>query len=87
MGVLAERREVVTVEPDEESLDTTDATERFADTLDEEAAHANIRINDMEKRLISEALRRSGGNRRIAAEQLGISDRTLYRKISEYKLE
>lgn len=87
MGVLAERREVVTVEPDEETVDTTDATEHAVDVSDDDEPHTNIRIEDMEKRLISEALRRSGGNRRIAAEQLGISDRTLYRKITEYHLE
>lgn len=40
-----------------------------------------------EKELISKALRRHSHNRRKAAESLGISERTLYRKISQYSLE
>lgn len=39
------------------------------------------------KQEIEEALRRSGGNRKAAATALGISDRTLYRKIKDYGLE
>lgn len=48
---------------------------------------ANLRLDDMEKHLIAEALRRSEGNRRIASELLGISERTLYRKILDFGLE
>jgi len=47
---------------------------------------ASLRLEDAEQRLIITALERSGGNRRIAAEQLGISERTLYRKLHEYQL-
>lgn len=39
----------------------------------------------MKERIIRE-LERSGGNRKIAAEALGVSERTLYRKIKEYGL-
>ena len=46
-----------------------------------------ISIEEMEHRLIAEALARSKGNRRIAARALNISERTLYRKIKEYGLE
>ncbi len=35
---------------------------------------------------IKEALQRNGGNRRMAAEELGIAERTLYRKIKEHGL-
>ncbi len=38
----------------------------------------------MEKHAILQALKRAGGNRTRAAEQLGISRRTLHRKITEY---
>jgi len=41
----------------------------------------------MEARLISEALRVTGGNRRVAAERLGIGERTLYRKMKKYRLK
>lgn len=43
-------------------------------------------LSRMERTAIQEALRASGGNRRKAAELLGISERTLYRKIQEYGL-
>jgi transcriptional regulator with PAS, ATPase and Fis domain len=36
--------------------------------------------------LILKALDRHNGKRKLAAEELGISERTLYRKIKEYKL-
>jgi DNA-binding NtrC family response regulator len=44
-------------------------------------------MEDLERRAIELALRRVGGNRRKAAEALGIGERTLYRKIKEYGLE
>ncbi len=43
-----------------------------------------LSLQDMEQRMISEALERYKGNRRVAARALNISERTLYRKIKEY---
>ena len=42
---------------------------------------------DMEREAISAALLHSRGNRRRAAEMLGIGERTLYRKLKEYHIE
>lgn len=42
---------------------------------------------DNEREAIAEALERNSGRRKIAARELGISERTLYRKIKEYGLE
>ena len=44
-------------------------------------------LRSAERSLIQAALRQCGGNRRKTAEQLGISERTLYRKLKEYDLE
>jgi DNA-binding NtrC family response regulator len=41
---------------------------------------------DIERRVIEAALRETRGNRRRAADMLGIGERTLYRKIKEYRL-
>jgi DNA-binding NtrC family response regulator len=44
----------------------------------------DLSLQEMEKRMITEALQRYKGNRRVAARALNISERTLYRKIKEY---
>ncbi len=46
-----------------------------------------LSITDMEKELITKALKKHRGRRRDAASELGISERTLYRKIKEYDIE
>ena len=43
-------------------------------------------LNEIEKIFIGETLKLAGGNREQTAEMLGIGERTLYRKIKEYKL-
>lgn len=43
--------------------------------------------NDVERDLIVQALHKYNGHRKQAADQIGISERTLYRKIKEYGLE
>lgn len=45
-----------------------------------------VSIEDQEKALIEKALHATGGNRKAAAAKLGISERTLYRKMKEYNL-
>ena len=44
-------------------------------------------LHDQEREAIREALERNGGHRKAAADELKISQRTLYRKIKEYGLE
>ena len=41
---------------------------------------------EIEKAAIEAALRETRGNRRKAAEMLGIGERTLYRKLNEYQM-
>ncbi len=43
-----------------------------------------VALEDREKSAIMRALEKAGGNRKIAASELHISERTLYRKIKEY---
>ena len=43
-------------------------------------------MEEIERAVIQAALRETRGNRRKAAEMLGIGERTLYRKIKEYKM-
>ena len=47
---------------------------------------SSLRMDEVEKEQIRRALEASGGNRKVAADMLGRSERTLYRKIKEYGL-
>jgi len=46
-----------------------------------------MKMADVERAAIAAALASSRGNRRKAAEMLGIGERTLYRKLKEYHLD
>lgn len=47
----------------------------------------SLNLNDNQRQMVVKALERNNGNRKKAAQELGISDRTLYRRIKEYGLE
>ncbi|HKL36145.1 MAG TPA: sigma-54 dependent transcriptional regulator [Salegentibacter sp.] len=55
----------------------------FAEEIQEEET---LSLQDKELELIKKSLERHGGKRKAAAEELGISERTLYRKIKQYNL-
>lgn len=73
------------------TISITSAKERMHDDYEyqdtEEYVEETLSIEDAEKELIRKALIRSRGKRKIAAQELKISERTLYRKIKEYNLE
>lgn len=52
-----------------------------------EVMEDSMSLDDMEKEMISKALKKFNGKRKDAAEELGISERTLYRKIKQYSLD
>lgn len=52
-----------------------------------EEVEESLSLEDREKELIRKALEKHRGKRKYAAEELGISERTLYRKIKEFNLE
>jgi transcriptional regulator with PAS, ATPase and Fis domain len=52
-----------------------------------EVIEENLSLESMEKDLIGKALKKHRGRRKDAAEELGISERTLYRKIKQYEIE
>jgi transcriptional regulator with PAS, ATPase and Fis domain len=47
----------------------------------------NLNLNDLSKTMLEKALERNHGNRKKAATELGISDRTLYRRLKQYGLD
>ena len=59
------------------------------DAVAEEYVEPNNSLNleTIEKQMLVKALERNNGNRKKAAEELGYSDRTLYRRLKQYGLE
>ena len=54
---------------------------------DIEEIEETLSMDEMERELIEKALKKNKGKRKEAAKELGISERTLYRKIKLYDLE
>ena len=55
--------------------------------LEPEKEPENLNLNDLSKQMLEKALARNHGNRKKAAQELGISDRTLYRRLRQYGLD
>jgi transcriptional regulator with PAS, ATPase and Fis domain len=55
----------------------------FAETIEEEEV---LKLEQREIEMIKKSLERNKGKRKAAAEELGISERTLYRKIKQFDL-
>jgi len=54
--------------------------------INSELIEENLSLQDNEQEMIQKALDKNRGKRKIAAKELGISERTLYRKIKQYDL-
>ncbi|WP_378178753.1 sigma-54 interaction domain-containing protein [Aquimarina sp. SS2-1] len=74
--------EVLQITPPE-PLKKEDDKYHFAEEIEEEET---LSLHDKELELIKKSLERHRGKRKAAAEELGISERTLYRKIKQYDL-
>lgn len=88
--ILFEEQPIVSVIPtgnkkvEDEYIDEDDDDNYiFADTIEEEDS---LRLDQKEIELIKKALERNKGKRKAAADELGISERTLYRKIKQFDL-
>ncbi len=73
----------------EEYIEPTGETGNQASATDEETSNEpeNLNLDNLERVMLTKALERNHGNRKKAANELGISDRTLYRRIKQYGLE
>lgn len=69
------------VQPDEVTITSEEVPAK------EEYVEETLSLDEVEKRMIMKALEKNHGKRKDAAVDLGISERTLYRKIKEYGLE
>lgn len=66
-----------------EIIDNTQDKYHFAEEIEEEET---LSLHDKELELIKKSLERHNGKRKLAAAELGISERTLYRKIKQFDL-
>ncbi|WP_027138595.1 sigma-54 interaction domain-containing protein [Gaetbulibacter saemankumensis] len=66
-----------------EPVETVSDKYHFAEEIEEEET---LSLQDKELELIKKSLERHNGKRKLAAAELGISERTLYRKIKQYDL-
>jgi len=77
--VVSEKKPAAPIQIDSFSKDDIQDTEEFVEE--------SLSLEDKEIELIRKALEKHSGKRKLAAQELGISERTLYRKIKEYNIE
>ena len=77
--------EIVNVENDKSIEENKDFEDKF-DYIQEVKAIESLSIQEKELELIKKSLEKHAGKRKLAAEELGISERTLYRKIKQFDL-
>lgn len=89
--VTAERQPIVASDDTQQysilnspSVNSSAAYDAIAEEINEPGS---LNLNDLGRQMLEKALERNGGNRKKAAQELGISDRTLYRRIKQYGLE
>lgn len=64
-----------------------ESQDEIEDITHETEPDESLSIQEKEKELIIKALRKNNNKRKYAAQDLGISERTLYRKINQYGIE
>ncbi|MFA6199803.1 MAG: sigma 54-interacting transcriptional regulator [Bacteroidales bacterium] len=69
--------------PKQEPIEEDEIIDNEYDEIDD----TPMTLIEMEKKMILSALQRAKGKRSIAAKELGISERTLYRKINDFDIE
>ena len=67
-------------------IDYDDTQDAEVEYLQEKPVVDNLSLQDKENEVIIKALQKHNGKRKDAAKELGISERTLYRKIKEYNI-
>ena len=77
--------EIVNVENNKSMEENKDFEDKF-DYIQEVKAIESLSIQEKELELIKKSLEKHAGKRKLAAEELGISERTLYRKIKQFDL-
>ncbi len=83
----ADKEETVAKSPESTSVEFSQHQVRNDIQDTEEIIEESFSLADKEVEMINKALEKYNGKRKMAANELGISERTLYRKIKEYGIE
>jgi transcriptional regulator with PAS, ATPase and Fis domain len=67
--------------------DTEEYEDEKVEDISHETEEESLSLEDKEKELILKALKKHNNKRKYAAQDLGISERTLYRKLKQYDIE
>lgn len=78
------RAAIINAPEEEEEYDEADDNYLFAETI--EAEEEILKLEQKEIEMIKRSLEKNKGKRKAAADELGISERTLYRKIKQFDL-
>ena len=82
-----QKENIEIVEVENKKTDRSDAEfDNDFDYIQEVKAIESLSIQDKELELIKKSLEKHKGKRKVAAKELGISERTLYRKIKQFNL-
>ncbi|GGF65594.1 sigma-54 interaction domain-containing protein [Wenyingzhuangia marina] len=74
---------LVSFHNNDDDIHQDDDEEYYIETVEEDE---NLSLQDKEIEMIKKSLERNSNKRKLAAKELGISERTLYRKIKQYNL-
>ena len=77
------RTSIIPSQNTEDNFEEQDDNYLFAETIEEEEV---LRLEQKEIEMIKKSLEKNKGKRKAAADELGISERTLYRKIKQFDL-
>jgi transcriptional regulator with PAS, ATPase and Fis domain len=77
------RTAVITTQNNENQYQNQEDTYQYTESIEEEEV---LRLEQKEVEMIKKSLEKNKGKRKIAADELGISERTLYRKIKQFDL-
>jgi len=80
-GEVKDQTHQIIVQSDDRSMPETETVQ------EPEEVEESLSLEKKEKDYIRKALEKYKGRRKEAARELGISERTLYRKIKDYNLE
>ena len=85
--IAAENAQMPTLAPSASVQAYTPSSAEEAEAEEIKGEPESLNLSDLGRQMVEKALERNGGNRKKAAQELGISDRTLYRRIKQYGLE